>query len=182
MKTHHLNHNDMPEEAKRLFKVAFPSYAGRKFKIRAVSGSVNMRSSWGGGSRDYFKVVSFCGETFEMPAQSMFDQKVEGSDAFMIPEGMAVVQHSIFNGKDMGLTIIVPEQRVKGLLPAPKFELTNDQVKVLKIVGGYKSFARKDEAKFQGISLSRYEYLIEELKVMGLLRKNGSITPDGRNY
>ena len=182
MKTHHLNHNDMPNEAKRIFERAYPSYAGRKFKIRAVSGPVNMRSCWASGSRDYFKVVSFGGDIFEMPVQSMFDQKVSGSDSFTIPEGMAVVQHSIFMGKDMGLTILVPEQRVKGLLPAPKFELTDDQIKVLKIVGGYKAFARRDKAKYQGFSISRYDILIEELKVMGLLRKNGSITPDGRNY
>ena len=92
---------------------------------------------------------------------------------------MAVVEHSIFCGKDMGLTLIVPSGRLSALLPSPKHELTDDQRKLLGIIGSYIPKVRREYAARAGID---FNSTVGELKELGLLRKNGSITPEGRNY
>jgi len=177
MKTLYLDHKGMPEEARKLFNQAFPGYSGRKFKIRGVSHAINMRSYWDGGSRNYFAVVSM-GGTFDMPVQSAYDPPVSGSDEFTIPPGMAVVEHSIFCGRDTGLTLIVPEERLSALLPGPATDITDDQRKILEIIASYIPKVRRDYAREAGID---FETVRDELIITGLLRKNGSITPEGRN-
>ena len=177
MRTLHLDHKTMPGEARRLFKQAFPGYSGQNFKIRGVDRAINMRSYWDGGSRNYYKVVAM-GGTFDMPTQSAFDSPVSGSDKFTIPAGIAVVEHSIFCGKDMGLTLIVPEERLSTLLPEPSAEITQDQRKILEIISSYIPKVRRDYARSAGID---FETVRDELIETGLLRKNGSITADGRN-
>ena len=181
MKTIHLDPANLPREAERLFKRAFAGYRGKRFKIRGVNHPINLRSSWSGGSRDLFVVLSE-DASIKIPNQSAFDPAVAGADSFTIPHGMAVVQHTTFQGKDLGLTLIIPVDRLTALIPAPKHDLTADQLIILQVVGTYKSYARRDEAAHQGIGDSRYNILIDELKALGLLRKNGSITPEGRNY
>jgi predicted DNA-binding protein (UPF0251 family) len=179
MKTIHFDPKTMPAEAKRIFKLAFPSYNGKKFKLRGTE-IINMASYWDGGSRDYYVVVRIDGATLTVPQQSAFDKPVAGVTEFSIPEGFAVVEHSIFCGKDMGLTLHVPPSRMAQLAPAT-VALTDEQRTVLRLTASYKSCFRREAAARNGISRERWAELVAELAELGMLRKNGSITPEGRN-
>jgi len=180
MKTIHFDPSTMPEEARAIFAHAFPGYTGKKFKLRPVSGPVNVCSYWSGGSRDYYAIVSQV-EKFDVPQQSQFDQQLKGADSVTIPEGACIVQHSIFCGKDHGLTIIIPAERAAALLPAAGPDLTTDQLTVLGITARLKAFARRETAEREGINAERWAEIVDSLKPLGLLRSNGSITPAGRN-
>ena len=175
----HLDHKDMPEEARRLFRLAFPSYNGRKFKLLGVDGPISVRSYWSGGSRDYYVFVRADGETLSAPTSSWFDN-VTGVDSVTIPDGCAVVQHSIFCGKDTGLTLIVPQDRI-ALFQPPAVGLTETERHVLGITSCLKPFARRETAAMKGINGYEWEETVKVLAARGLLRKNGSITPAGRN-
>lgn len=179
MKTIHLDPKTMPEEARRLFRLGFPSYAGRTFKIRGVSGPVDLRSYWDGGSRDYYAVVRADGAALSVPTQSAYDRALAGAEAFTIPNGVVVVEHSIFCGKDAGLTLIVPEERLAAFLPLPAQSLTDEQEVVLHLTATRIPAARRPES---GMTDARWAEVVASLVELGLLRRNGSITPEGRNH
>lgn len=180
MKTIHLDPKTMPEEARRLFRLGFPSYAGRTFKIRGVSGPVDLRSYWDGGSRDYYAVVRADGAALSVPTQSAYDRALAGAEAFTIPNGVVVVEHSIFCGKDAGLTLIVPMERLAHYLPATEGPgLTDEQAVVLHLTATLIPAARRERS---GMTNERWAEVVAELAAMGLLRRNGAITPEGRNH
>ena len=182
MTTHVFDAATMPDEARKLFRSAFPSYNGRKFQLRGVDGPVDLRSYWDGGSRDYYALVRFDGAVLDMPAQSAFDPAVPSAGAYNIPEGVAVVEHSIFCGKDMGLTIIVPQSRLAAFLPAAAApELTDRELSVLLLVRSYIPKCRREYAAANGIKAAEYDSIVASLKAKGMLAGNGGITPAGRN-
>jgi len=114
-----------------------------------------------------------------MPAP--WNNPVEGKE-FEIPVGVVVVEHSMFCGKDMGLTFYIRAENASKLLPASNDSLSADQKIVLAATCGLKSFARFDEAQAEtGIDRERYDTAIVDLIAGGYLRKNKSITPKGRN-
>src|SRR5262245_51955510 len=78
-------------------RAAYPSYQGRKFKLRTTDGPINVRSYWDGGSRDYYVFVrlSDMHATGEVPAQSAYDRRIVGAEAVPLPPGVVCVQHSI---------------------------------------------------------------------------------------
>lgn len=97
---------------------AFPEYRGRKFFFEVQKYPLDLRSSWQGGSRDFFKFVRLSDQhSVAIPAQSGFDPAIAGLDAVTIPEGFACVQHTIFCGKDLGLTVIINPANAAALLP-----------------------------------------------------------------
>lgn len=85
---------------------AFPEYRGRSFSV-AISGRVVLHDlNWGGGTKNIYKAVSLTqdGAVNGLPALSPWNNPAEGQ-ALDIPVGWAVVEHTIFCGRDMGLTI-----------------------------------------------------------------------------
>jgi hypothetical protein len=101
---------------RRLVSRAYPSYRGRKFRLEVSEHPINCASYWDGGSRDYFVFVNLAtGEVSQqVPVQSAFDKKLSGADAVELPVGFACIEHSIFCGKDIGITIHVrPENAAK---------------------------------------------------------------------
>lgn len=94
---------------KKIAKLAFPDYKGRKFFLETVSSPIDVRSYWDGGSRDYFNFIRL--DTLscfgEIPAQSINDKPMINADNVILPEGLACVRHSYFCGKDSGLTVMV---------------------------------------------------------------------------
>lgn len=96
---------------KQLAKLAFPAYKGRKFRETDQSYPLSFSSYWDGGSRDYFAVVSL--DTLEVnhapTSHPAFDKWGRAAQqGIVIPLGFVVVKHSIFCGKDVGLTVIRP--------------------------------------------------------------------------
>jgi hypothetical protein len=187
--TIHLTHNDpTAQPAIRLMLSAFPSYNGRKFKVRTQN-TVNVRSCWDGGSRDTFRFVELatgaCSD--QVPAQSAFDRPIQGADSVTLPDGAGCVEHSIFCGKDMGLTLIIPPEAAPKLLP-PKDDATDDELIVLKYTRSLKNtYSGQTNIRFTeasrdgGITQERWTAAQDTLKARKLLNKSGAITPAGRN-
>ena len=186
MKTIHLEHTD---ETANIGRKAFPGYTGRKFRVRVSDIPIDTRSYWGDGSRDYFVFVSLADSRASMPvpAQSAFDKRIPGAESVTIPEGFACVEHSIFCGKDMGLTIHINPANAANLLPAPS-EITDDEKTVLEYTATFKnSYGGRSNIRFiearqdKGITTENWETAKASLIEKKMLKKNGSITPAGRN-
>lgn len=184
MKTIHLTGKE--PLVRTIVNKAFPSYTGNKFKLR-ITDSVNASSSWQGGSRDYFVFVQLDGMKVsnEMPAQSQFDKAVPGLKNVGLRDGVVCVKHSIFCGKDMGITIYISESNAVPLLPAP-VELTEAERIVLIATRTLKSSydgrkIREEEAARYGVNKELYETAKASLIARRFLNKAGAITVDGRN-
>jgi len=170
------------------------NYTGNKFKA-VVTDSVTIPSDaglWSGGSRDIYQVVElFSSERRSVPFQDLDpwtsarkDRKVE------LRDGFAVVEHSIFCGKDMGLTIYINSNNAAGLLPAP-VELTDEEVFVLQAIRQYKSsyngldrYQLATQYNFSGKvfpTRESYNAAKDSLIACGFLTKAGALTTKGKN-
>lgn len=112
------------DPASQLARRAFPGYRGRLFRLQVHRTPIDCRSYWDGGSREYFAFVELATGrvTPTLPAQSAFDPAIRGADAVTLPPGIACVVHSIFCGKDRGLTLVVHPDNIAPLLPAGQQE------------------------------------------------------------
>jgi hypothetical protein len=172
-----------------LCRKAFPSYRGRSFAMEVVDGTLDLRSSWQGGSRDYYSFVRLDGQAVSnrLPAQSGFDRPVKGLDSVQLPDGTAVVEHSIFQGRDLGLTLMIGRQNATKMLPSP-VTLPDDQLVVLEhtrslksTYGGVKNIRYREAHQSTGITVDRWDAAVASLMASKHLRRNKSITPKGRN-
>lgn len=103
---------------RRIVSATYPAYRGRKITLCPQSYPLNVKSYWEGGSRSYFAFLRL--DTFQasaMPAQSGFDQQIQGADSVTLPEGIACVEHVYFCGTDLGLRIHVNPANMAKLLP-----------------------------------------------------------------
>lgn len=197
--TIHLDPNQVPA-------VLRAGYDGKKFKAHVVE-SVTIPSyagNWNGGSRDTYRLVELATGR-EMPASdnngAPWDRSRKDREIILQP-GFAVVEHSIFCGKDMGLTFYVHPDNAAKLLPAPSAELTPYEKTVLEATCGKKSsyngqdrydMARDDcryssYRKSYGLTESeafptreQWELAKDSLIAKGLLNKAGAVTVAGRN-
>lgn len=189
--TYHVDHTTIDPFLAKLFRAAFPSYSGRMFKVETLrpsedgSCTMNLRSYWDGGSRDYYAAVELATlRTVALPdSHPYFDRHSApaGIERTIIPAGVVIVRHTIFCGKDLGLTVHVrPDDRNPALLP-PAVTLTDDQRFVLAITASLKAFARDDERRSYGMPKAVWEAVKAECIAAGYLNKAGAITPAGRN-
>lgn len=94
----------------------------------------------------------------------------------------AVVESGIFRGKPAFVTVYCGAELFESLRPAiSNVELTEPQRRVLVLTASYKSSARKDWRQRSRVSKARWDAIVAELHALGLVRKNGAISPDGRN-
>jgi hypothetical protein len=101
-----------------ILAASFPQYRGRKIKIVAQTRPLNCKSYWDGGSRDYFSFVHLgTMKSAEMPAQSAYDRDIRGAESVTLPVGVICVEHSIFCGKDIGISIHVNPENLVSMLP-----------------------------------------------------------------
>ena len=102
--------NNKDQQVKSVCKAAFPGYNGRKIQIKYNVKSKSLRSYWDGGSKSSYAVIDLnLLKVLHAPDSHPFFDRLTGVDSFDIPEGYAVVEHSIFCGRDMGLTIHIPD-------------------------------------------------------------------------
>ena len=175
---------------KRIALLAFPAYKGKKFEYDVLEPgqTLDMRSCWDSGSRDYWKVVNLATNevTPEVPAQHPYFDPDLGVGAVKIPEGFAAVCHTIFSGKDFGLTVYVNPSNVNaGLLSAPAPELTPEEKRVLYSI---RSYIPKGTVRYEGyvqaggkLNAAGYQLLKELLQTKGLLNKGFALTIAGKN-
>lgn len=178
MQTIYLDHANLPPEVVTAKQRTFPGYTGHKYQV-CIRETIDVRSYWSGGSKDTFRFCTINGkESIDIPTQSAFDPTLPGAESVQLIPGLICVEHSIFLGKDAGLTFHVcagPKW-----LPTPE-TLTDVETLVLEITSSLKSFARQSEREQRGISQEAWDTASIALKDRKLLRKNGSITPSGRN-
>jgi len=192
MTTTHLDPADKStavQSAIQLMRTAYPGYRGRKFKVSTIEGSVNLQSSWQGGSRNYYILIDLATSQTSpvMPAQSQFDTPVKGLDAVTLPPNAGVVEHSIFCGKDMGLTLVIGPNNATQFLPTVE-TLPEDHQTVLNYTrslkntyGGQTNIRYTEAHRETGITQERWTAAQQSLMASQHLRKNGSITAKGKN-
>ena len=189
MNTIYLEPNQVPSTLKG-------NYCGKKFKA-VITDTVTVPSDagiWGGGSRDTFTFIEIAtGRSIPSPCQDTApwdNRRQEFSGT--LPAGVAMVEHSIFCGKDMGLTFYLRPENAQKLLPE-RVELTAHQKIVLEATRSYKSsYAGQDRyqmasgyaygpkrAEFP--TRAEWEAAKAELIAQGYLNKAGAITTKGRN-
>ena len=161
----------------------FPDYRGKSFRVKAFVGPMNLTSNWGGGSRDYFALLSLATlRTMPVPENgNPFSNGGKTERVEQLPPNCAVVEHSLFCGKDLGITIFVGQENLAKLLPAP-VAMTPDQKVVLAATVGLISSARFQEAEYHtGITRKVWDATKLELVAKGLLKPSGAVTDAGRN-
>jgi hypothetical protein len=182
------------------------AYSGKTFKAK-VCEQMTIPSDagiWDGGSRETYSMVRLA-DGVQLPAvdhnSAPWDRSRRDIEVKLQP-GLAVVCHSMFCGKDMGLTFYVHPENASKLIPQ-SVELTDVERAVLTATRNYKSsYGGKDRYQM-ALENGRYDRLVRQnvtgegskpfptraewetakqtLIGKGLLNKAGAITPAGRN-
>lgn len=92
------------KQAKPILEATFPEYRGRKIKVEFTDRVTFWDTNWGGGTRNYYKFVHVSGKVATLAPAAPWMNVVEGH-MVLIPEDVLVVMHSIFCGKDVGVTV-----------------------------------------------------------------------------
>jgi len=176
----------------KIVRAAYPDYRGRTIQVAVTGGTLDLASYWEGGSRNYFVFVRFADlKAVPMPEQGPYDRPVAGADKYQMRPGIAVVKHTLFQGKDLGITIYVhPENVNPTALPAPdtSSELSWAEVVVLVATTSYKSsYAGVKDYRFSeatrtvGITRAEWDAAKASLQAKRLLDGRGALTMDGKN-
>lgn len=93
-----------------LVTATFPDYTGRKFRVEAVESVLFSDLNYSGGTRNQFRACTIDGQSIE--SKFNLNQPPPWANPFEgkrveLPAGAVVVEHSMFCGKDCGLTIYV---------------------------------------------------------------------------
>lgn len=181
-------YTDAPE-VRRIASLAFPAYTGRKFKVDTLTGPKRLDSCWSGGSRDYYVVIDLeTGQSVPIPENGT--PFSNGGQIFTVDNlprpNIAIVQHTIFCGKDLGITIYVSPENLNRFALPERPALTLAQRIVLAFTIGRKSSYngrnRAEMALYEaGLPLAEWDQAKAELIAMGLLKSNGAVTDSGRN-
>lgn len=169
-------------------------YNGKSFKARVCETmTIPMTAGlWNGGSRDTYRVVRIeDGMMVDAVNHNAAPWNGARQDVVVkLESGIAVVEHTIFCGKDMGLTFYVHPDNAAKLLPAP-VELSGHERIVLRATVSYKSsYMGKDRYQIARdnagcpsdfLLRSEWEAAKQSLIARGMLNKAGAITPAGRN-
>ena len=176
---YHLNRKDVPA-------YLLGHYEGNKLKAEPCT-SVTIQSDagiWSGGSRErYIAVELASGKMIALPDQDSapWDSNRTTREIPLKP-GFAILRTSVFCGKNMGLTYFVhPDDIVKLVPDNSSVALCDIEKRVLRIISGYKAFARNDEFRRAGIELGEADAIKARLISLGLLNKAGAITVKGKN-
>lgn len=178
-------------EVRAIVRAAFPDYRGNRFKINVTDQPVNIASYWEGGSRDYYAIVRLDSlQVADVPQQSAYDRPLPSQFKDMrIPDGIAIVQHSIVRGQDRGITIhINPSNASKMLGSGQKDTLSRNERIVLTATrslkssyGGIKDYRYHEAARQTGITRPEWDAAKASLIKKRMLNSAGAITVDGRN-
>lgn len=173
------------ETIKKIVKAAFPDYNGKKFQL-STSVPTRLDSYWDGGSRNYYVFVELATmKSISLPSNHPLFEPNNPRDLKILPNGIVIVQHTFFCGKDMGITIYANQDQLVPLLPEAQ-ELSRDEKIVLYFTKSYKSsYAGISNYRFhlakKYITQENWEIAKQSLISKKLLNKAGAVTPEGRN-
>lgn len=174
------------------------TYSGKMFKAE-ITESVTVPAyagNWDGGSRDTYTAIEIATGR-QVPISDNMSapwDKSRQDVAVAIAPGFAVVRHSVFCGKDMGLTFYVHPDNAARWLPAP-VDLSEHEMVVLRATKGLKSsYGGMDryqlaerETHFDAAAAAafptraQWDAAKQSLIGRGMLNKAGAITVAGRN-
>ena len=192
-----------PKTVHALIKATFPDYSGNKVRIIPVDTVTFTDLNWSGGTRNQYQACTLTGENidsrYDLNSAAPWDNQFEGKSV-SIPDGLAIVEHGYFCGKDMGLTIYANPRNITGLLP-DKSELGAIEQLVLMYTICRKSSHNgqdrydmaKSDYRYQSTEAGRilqgkefpnreaWNAAKSNLITAGLLNKAGAVTTKGRN-
>lgn len=160
-------------------------YTGRAFKVVGKT-HYTLNNFWDGGSKESAVLVSRDGKVYHPNGDTKNPFRAVAHQSFEIPANHFVMVHSIFKGKDKGITFYVRPDELPNDLPAANDELTVQAKIVLFCYRSYKSsYAgikdyRQHEAT-QIIKSSEYEPAKQELITKGLISARNSLSTEGKN-
>jgi hypothetical protein len=171
------------------------AYQGKQFKAKVCTEMTIPADAglWSDGSRDVYTAVSFdTGKSVRFPGQNEAPWGNRQDRVVTLEPGFAVVQHTIFRGKDFGLTFYLHPDNAAKLLPAPAAEISELERFVLNAAASYKSsYGGKDRYQMAADNArwskkpvptrQDYDSAKQSLISKGLLNKVGAITVSGRN-
>lgn len=161
-------------------------YEGRKFKAIATE-SVHIPADaglWEGGSRTVYTCIELA--TGESVAHPMTDSAPwhpgRNNVRIALAPGFAIVAHSLFCGKDCGLTYYVHPANMTALIPDQTgAALTQAESVVLACCKSYISKFRREYAARAGVDALAYADAVVTLTAKGMLTRGGALTVTGRN-
>jgi len=107
--------------------LVFPDYRGRKFRIVFSETITFHDTNWGDGTRNQYSAVRSDGRTSDLNVPAPWRNPVEGA-TIPIPVDVIIVEHSIFCGTDVGITLHAHPSNLPKWLP----ESTMGAVNTLK--------------------------------------------------
>ena len=103
-----------------LLAATFPNYTGRKFTVKAAASVTLYDLNWSGGTRNQYHAATTAGKPIgngqAFNAAAPWKNNAEG-ETITIPPGAIVAEHSIFCGKDCGITFYINPADMPRLLP-----------------------------------------------------------------
>ena len=91
-------------QVKDILKATFPEYRGRTFKVEFAPTITFHDTNWGGGTKNTYAIIGSDGRTARLSVPAPWINPVEGKTVEM-PTNALVVKHTVFCGKDLGITI-----------------------------------------------------------------------------
>lgn len=183
------------KDVKDLVKVAYPEYKGRKFKIKTAT-TYRLHNYWDGGSIDKIKFAKWNPEIEqwvikEPPPETKNPFNKIAHETIDIPKDILFVEHSIFAGKDLGITIYMHPESIYAplLLESETAEPLSKWEKIVLLAtrkykssyAGIKNYRFLQARRETGITRECWECTKEELIKKGYLTKKGSLTIKGKN-
>ena len=176
---YHLDRKDVPP-------AMLGAYKGNKIEAESCT-SVDIpfdAGLWSSGTRyHYISLDIASGRMFPLAGQdsSPWDENRKARTIDLLP-GQAIVCQSVFCGRNMGLTYYMRPDDFAKIVPSDSgVALCDVEKRVLRIIAGYKAFARNDEFRRAGIEAGESDAIKARLIKLGLLNKAGAITISGRN-
>ena len=134
-------------------------------------------SQWDSGSREFTSHYRCAGKHFKTFASGLVRQIIT-----LGPEGV-IGTHGTFRGKEAFVSLYVAPGVYAQLEPVPSnVTLTDEQSSVLRAIATYNSRGRKEWREDHKVSREAWDTIIATLVPLGLVKKNGAITPAGRNH
>lgn len=181
-------HVDKPDSTMKGIAAACHGYKGNKYKV-STDIPRNLNSFWDGGSKTSYAFYSLDrGDVLEVESNHPMFEANKPRELKELPKRFLLVAHSIFCGKDMGITIYANQADLAPMLPKEENDLTEDELIVLTFTQSFKSsyagisnYRFHEAARVHKITAARWETAKAELIGKGLLNKAGAITANGRN-
>lgn len=104
-------------QVRDILKATFPEYRGRKFKVEFTEAIWFHDTNWSGGTTNTYVAVATDGLTARLNVPAPWFNAVEGTKK-SLPLNMLIVKHTMFCGKDLGITIYAHPSHLPKWLPA----------------------------------------------------------------